>query len=649
MSFSQKKKHTETPSTLAHASGLASSQVPPNLQSQSQSQSHLKSSQKKQQPEPVCPWSAHALPFGQSPSPYLQYAHSLSTSATTVSELFLFGDERGRSQSTLRTLCRAHRYFPFDLGGKTNFGNENAQNQSHDDSFYLLNLVSREWTRIVVHGPGPGGRWYHTMNLIGSKLFVFGGRSPKKRYNDIWTLDLNCLRSNPFWESYKPAPRNEKPLRRDGHVSVTSGNHIIIFGGCRNDEHLNDTWSFNISTRKWTELQCTGSIPSPRGYHAAVLIDDVMYVYGGRTFGGTYLGDLTALNMSTQRWTSFQDIGPSPNARTNHAMACDGTRVFVLGGRLSPGAQVDDAKPIHILDTKLLIYPKPDSNTVKHSEKTTELAQRLSAGHPTQGQPQQPAFSSSDSDVHAEHGTSPFRKATPGELDHTASLRITRDRTPDPNDLPGINDKPRRVLWEDGDSEGSTEHHAKLVAPDTSSEEEAAGVEYERIADLEQQLSETLAERAQLTDQLAQKSALLEQAEANAAEVKKRAGLEQRDLQAKLDKLLLSRDQVEASGAEVKKRAGLEQRDLQAKLEARESELAAVRLRLTDAEIGWAKSKAEADTLRAGTQAAAGLVNMDVDRVMRRLMERVRSVEAEMASIRGNEKSIGEMECRNEG
>jgi chromosome segregation ATPase len=298
-------------------------------------------------------------------------------------------------------------------------------------------------------------------------------------------------------------------------------------------------------------------------------------------------------------------------------------------------------------------------------------------GHPTQGQPQQPAFSSSDSDVHAEHCTSPFQKATPGELDHAASLRITRDRTPDPNDLPsllsGINDKPRRVLGEDDDSEGSAEHDAKLVAPNAS-EKEAARSEDERIADLERQLSETLAERAQLTDQLAEKRALLEQAEANVAQAKIRA----HDLQAKVDELLLSRDQAEANAAQVKKRAGSEQRELQAKfdelllsrdqaleqaqsasqkeltevhakLEASESELAAVRLRLTDGEVGWAKSKAEADTLLAGTQAGAGLVNMDVDRVMRRLMERVRSVEAEMASLRGNEKSIGEMECRNEG
>jgi hypothetical protein len=56
---------------------------------------------------------------------------------------------------------------------------------------------------------------------------------------------------------------------------------------------------------------------------------------------------------------------------------------------------------------------------------------------------------------------------------------------------------------------------------------------------------------------------------------------------------------------------------VRAELEGKKYELEAVRLRLTDAKDGWAKSKVEADTLRAGTQAAAGLVNMDVDRVMR--------------------------------
>jgi hypothetical protein len=70
---------------------------------------------------------------------------------------------------------------------------------------------------------------------------------------------------------------------------------------CRFGGHdFNDTWSFNISTRKWTELQCTGSIPPPRTGHDAVLIDNVMYVFGGLAADGTKLGDLTALNLSSK-------------------------------------------------------------------------------------------------------------------------------------------------------------------------------------------------------------------------------------------------------------------------------------------------------------------------------------------------------------
>ena len=63
--------------------------------------------------------------------------------------------------------------------------------------------------------------------------------------------------------------------------------------------YFNDTWSFNILTRKWTELPCTGSIAPPRAGHAAALVDDVMYVFGG-FMGKTYLDDLIALQLSSE-------------------------------------------------------------------------------------------------------------------------------------------------------------------------------------------------------------------------------------------------------------------------------------------------------------------------------------------------------------
>lgn len=59
-------------------------------------------------------------------------------------------------------------------------------------------------------------------------------------------------------------------------------------------------WSFDIATRKWTELQCIRFIPSPREGHAAALVDDVVYVFGGRGVDGKDLGDLGAFKISSE-------------------------------------------------------------------------------------------------------------------------------------------------------------------------------------------------------------------------------------------------------------------------------------------------------------------------------------------------------------
>src|SRR6266478_4078833 len=313
-----------------------------------------------------------------------------------------------------------------------------------------------------------------------------------------------------------------------------------------------------------------------------------------------------------------------------------------------------------------LDYSKPDSNDVNPSEKTTQLARKSSAGRLTQGQPQE--RTSSSLDAHAVHGAPSFQRATPEGLDHPASPQINHKRSPSSNDLPsqppGVNDKPRDIAEEEDDSEGSTGHHAKLVAPDISPEKDIARLEHERLVEVERKLSAMLAAQterdqrmAQLTDELAQNSALLKQAEAKAVEGKKRAELELRELQAKLDKLVLSCDhaleqaqnalQATSRTAEANERSQRELAEVRAELEASKFELATVHLRPKDAESGWAKHKADTDTLGANT--AANFVNTDEDGVTRRLMERMRAIEAKIASPRlWNEKGFEMMECTNE-
>ena len=337
---------------------------------------------------------------------------------------------------------------------------------------------------------------------------------------------------------------------------------------------------------------------------------------------------------------------------------------------------------LRIQNTERITYPNPDFNAVNSSEKATQLARESSAGPSILGQTQQPIFSLSDSDVHLERCDFPLKEVTPEELDHPDYLQIARERVHGSNNLPsllpGMNDKPRHVPEEGDDSECSADYHGKLVASDVYSTKEVARVDHERIADLERQLSETLTAQterdrhiAQLSDQLAQKSALLEQSEANAAEANKHARRELRELQAKLDELMLSHDehlrtleQAQSASQKATSRAAeandRSQRaceqigeyetklaEVRTELEEKKSELEAVRLQLTDAKGGWAKSSEKADKLSA--QNTAGPVNANEDGVTDGIMERMRAMEAQIASMRWGEKSFEMMECRNEG
>jgi hypothetical protein len=50
-----------------------------------------------------------------------------------------------------------------------------------------------------------------------------------------------------------------------------------------------------------------------------------------------------------------QNVGPSPSGRSGHAMALNGTRVFVLGGESSVGTRPDESALIHVLDTSTYV------------------------------------------------------------------------------------------------------------------------------------------------------------------------------------------------------------------------------------------------------------------------------------------------------
>ncbi|KXS96273.1 hypothetical protein AC578_3866 [Pseudocercospora eumusae] len=265
-----------------------------------------------------------------------------------------------------------------------------------DDTLYLLNTSTKQWSRALPAGPRPPGRYGHTLNILGSKIYIFGGQVEGYFFNDLVAFDLNALQqATNRWEILIQntidggPPHGQIPPARTNHTIITWQDRLYLFGGTDGIHWYNDVWSYSPASNSWVQLDCIGYIPAPREGHAAALVGDVMYIFGGRNEEGNDLGDLAAFRISSRRWYTFQNMGPSPSPRSGHSMTTVGKQIVVLAGE--PSSAPRDPVELglaYFLDTSKIRYP-PDSTQTPPNERVQQ-ARRPSndrAGSQGRGQP----------------------------------------------------------------------------------------------------------------------------------------------------------------------------------------------------------------------------------------------------------------------
>ncbi|EHK23938.1 uncharacterized protein TRIVIDRAFT_148653 [Trichoderma virens Gv29-8] len=330
------------------------------------------------------PWSQRRLTYTSShPSPFPRYGAAVNAVASKEGDVYLMGGlinsstvkgdlwmiEAGGSMTCYPLATTAEGPGPrvghasllvgnafIVYGGDTKIDD----NDILDETLYLLNTSTRHWSRALPAGPRPSGRYGHSLNILGSKIFIFGGQVEGFFMNDLSAFDLNQLQSpTNRWEILLKAEASPKmPAARTNHSMVTFNDKMYLFGGTNGFQWFNDVWCYDPAVNKWAQLDCIGYIPAPREGHAAALVDDVMYIFGGRTEEGTDLGDLAAFRITQRRWYTFQNMGPSPSARSGHSMTTVGKSIVVLGGEPSTASSsTNDLGILYVLDTTKIRYP----------------------------------------------------------------------------------------------------------------------------------------------------------------------------------------------------------------------------------------------------------------------------------------------------
>ncbi|XP_015422582.1 PREDICTED: rab9 effector protein with kelch motifs isoform X7 [Myotis davidii] len=189
-------------------------------------------------------------------------------------------------------------------------------NRSFSD-VHTMDLETRTWTTPEVTTPPPSPRTFHTSSAaIGNQLYVFGGG--EKGTQPVQDVKLHVFDANTLTWS-QPETLGKPPSPRHGHVMVAAGTKLFIHGGLSGDRFYDDLHCIDISDMKWQKLSPTGAAPTGCAAHSAVAVGKHVYVFGGMTPTGA-LDTMYQYHTEKQHWTLLKFDTSLPRGRLDHCM-----------------------------------------------------------------------------------------------------------------------------------------------------------------------------------------------------------------------------------------------------------------------------------------------------------------------------------------
>jgi len=315
------------------------------------------------------------------------------------------------------------------FGGKTTRKTEGeglAENDMHVVILPSSGVESADYKRISASAEAPPRRFGHSAAVVGDRVLIFGGSDehchPLDEQGRVWVFDTisskwSCMQSAES-STARPEPRtlhaavasvHPQPIQHrtdEGSLpqqppdpativpeppSPDTYGTLIVEGG--QDKHgtpLNDLWSFDISTRTWSELPQPPTAGAASSQPSLALVGCRLYTFAqGQT---SYL-DLTASSYNDRGgagelglaplgpWTSLPDPStspdhPHPGDRTGgslvHVTTGQGRHYLILiGGATPAGKPLDDIWALQL---------KPEGMTAASFKDAARLAIKKDTG-----------------------------------------------------------------------------------------------------------------------------------------------------------------------------------------------------------------------------------------------------------------------------
>ena len=201
------------------------------------------------------------------------------------------------------------------------------------------------WYMLAALENSPAPRNGHAMAFDTGKRYavLFGGRyssgpGEDEPLADTWMLDSSG-------DDWSDVTASGAPLPRYGHAMAFDpvNGLVVMFGGRNESDYFPDTWTFNTTTRSWTNRNPPTYPPARSGHSLAYDAGSgTVLLFGGEDATRSY-NDTWAYNVSANTWTR-KLLASGPSARSEQAMTFDPgiDRVVLFGGKDSAGDSQDD-------------------------------------------------------------------------------------------------------------------------------------------------------------------------------------------------------------------------------------------------------------------------------------------------------------------
>ena len=219
-------------------------------------------------------------------------------------------------------------------------GPEDMTGDYHDDT-WAYDAKTNAWTKLEPSGAVPPARVGHTMayDPVTQRTIMFGGQM-NGVFADTWAYDAKAN----AWTKLEPSGARP-PARTDPTMAYDPDMHrMIMFGGWGASIKLDDTWAYDAEANAWTKLEPSGAVPPARSGHTMAYdpVTQRTIMFGGDSNGVGLLSDTWAYDSSKNRWTELNsETHPTPRVYLCMAYDPSTERVIMFGGLDRGGARSD--------------------------------------------------------------------------------------------------------------------------------------------------------------------------------------------------------------------------------------------------------------------------------------------------------------------